>query len=281
MGVRLSKSFKIAPGVKLRVNAKSTSVTLGGKGMHYTVNSKGRRTTTARIPGAPLSVQKASGTRRSAPPRRAQSRRAPSPRAVKPQTARPSSPRAAPLKPGWFAPKGEKHLYAVLATDGIGSVNYAARCEAIAARYPCQRIAALTLAGLFLLKDDPARAIRDLGEVFSSRIEIANDDFLRRYAPVRTFPMPAGDREVAVPLSRDLIGMRLVQLHTRAGQFDWAESAAAELKDCPVAQELFRRIAAARQVRRLAQGRGGEHMSEIQQSGRTERTEAQPSGITR
>lgn len=248
MGVRIraSKSFKIAPGVKLRVNAKSTSVTLGGKGMHYTVNSKGRRTTTARIPGTPMSVQKVSGTRRSAP-----SRRAPSPRAATPQTVRARSPRAASPKPGLFAPKGVKRLYAILAINGLGSVNYAARCEAIAARYPRQRIAALTLAGLFVLKEDPARAIRNLGEVFASRVEIANDDFLRRYAPVRSFPMPAGDCEVAVPISRDLIGMRLVQLHTRAGQFDWAESAAAELEDTPVAHELRRRIAAARQSTRI------------------------------
>lgn len=240
MGVRVraSKSFKIAPGVKLRVNAKSTSVTLGGKGLHYTVNSKGRRTTTARVPGTPVSVQRVSGTRRSAP-----SRRAPAP-----QSARASSPRAASAKPGLFAPKGEKRLYAVLAANGLGSVNYAARCQAIAARYPRQRIAALTLAGLFVLKEDPARAIRNLGEVFTSGIEVANDDFLRRYAPVRSFPMPAGDREVAVPISRDLVGMRLVQLHTRAGQFDWAESAAAELKDTPVAHELRRWLAASRRT---------------------------------
>jgi hypothetical protein len=134
-----------------------------------------------------------------------------------------------------------------LAANGLGAANYSARCEEIAARYPRQRIAALTLAGLFALKDDPARAIRTLGEVFTSRIEVADDDFLRKYAAVRSFPMPAGDREVAVPISRDLVGMRLVQLHTRAGEFDWAESAAAELKDTPVAHELRRRIAAARQ----------------------------------
>ena len=49
--VRASKSFKIAPSVKVRVNAKSTRVTPGGKGMHYMVNSKDRRTTTCSVPG--------------------------------------------------------------------------------------------------------------------------------------------------------------------------------------------------------------------------------------
>jgi len=237
--VRASRSIKIAPGVKFRVNAKSTSVTLGGKGLHYTVNSKGRRTTTARVPGTPVSVQRVSGTRRSAPPRRAPA----------PQALRASSPRAASAEPGLFAPKGVKRLYAALAANGIGSVNYAVRCEEVAARYLDQRIAALTLAGLFLLKEDPARAIRNLGEVFASRVEIADDDFLRKYAPVRAFPMPTSGGEMTVPLSRDLVGMRLVQLHARAGQFDLAESAAAELKDTPVAHELRRMLAAARGMR--------------------------------
>jgi hypothetical protein len=57
MGARISKSFKVAPGVRVRLNAKSTSVTLGGRGSHYTVNSKGRRTSTVKVPGAGVSVQ--------------------------------------------------------------------------------------------------------------------------------------------------------------------------------------------------------------------------------
>jgi hypothetical protein len=89
-------------------------------------------------------------------------------------------------------------------------------------------------------------AIRTLGEVFASRVEIADDEFLRRYAPVKSFRMRANGRDVAVPLRRDLVGMRLVQLHTLARQFDWAESPAAELKDTPVAHELRQMLATAR-----------------------------------
>jgi hypothetical protein len=59
MGLRVSESIKIAPGVRVRLNSKSTSVTLGGKGARYTVSSKGRRTTTVSVPvtgvPAPLS----------------------------------------------------------------------------------------------------------------------------------------------------------------------------------------------------------------------------------
>lgn len=49
---------------------------------------------------------------------------------------------------------------------------------------------------------------------------------------------------MAVPLSQDLVGMRLVQLHALAREFDWAESAAAELKETPVAEELRRMFTA-------------------------------------
>ncbi|MBM7654566.1 DUF4236 domain-containing protein [Neobacillus cucumis] len=55
MGFRYRKSFKIAPGVRVNVGSKSSSVSFGGKGMRYTVNSKGRRTTSVGIPGTGIS----------------------------------------------------------------------------------------------------------------------------------------------------------------------------------------------------------------------------------
>lgn len=61
MGFRFRKSFKIAPGIKVNFNKKSTGVTFGGKGFHYTVNSKGKRTTSVGIPGTGLSYTTSSG----------------------------------------------------------------------------------------------------------------------------------------------------------------------------------------------------------------------------
>ena len=60
MGLRFRKSLKIAPGVKLNLNKKSTSVTFGGKGFHHTVSSTGKRTSTVGIPGTGLSYSKTS-----------------------------------------------------------------------------------------------------------------------------------------------------------------------------------------------------------------------------
>ena len=57
MGFRFRKSVKIAPGVRLNLNRKSASISLGGKGAHYTVSSTGRKTATVGLPGTGISLQ--------------------------------------------------------------------------------------------------------------------------------------------------------------------------------------------------------------------------------
>ena len=54
MGFKFRKSIKIAPGIKLNFNKKSTGVTFGGKGVKYTHNSKGKQTKSLGIPGTGL-----------------------------------------------------------------------------------------------------------------------------------------------------------------------------------------------------------------------------------
>lgn len=53
--LRARRSIKVAPGVKLNLNKRSFGVTVGSRGAHYSVNSRGRRTTTVGIPGTGLS----------------------------------------------------------------------------------------------------------------------------------------------------------------------------------------------------------------------------------
>ena len=55
MGLRYRKSIKIAPGVKVNLNRKSASVTIGGKGVHKTFNSNGQTTTSVNLPVKGLS----------------------------------------------------------------------------------------------------------------------------------------------------------------------------------------------------------------------------------
>lgn len=55
MGLRYRKSIKVAPGVKVNLNRKSASVSVGGKGFHKTFNSNGQTTTSVNLPVKGLS----------------------------------------------------------------------------------------------------------------------------------------------------------------------------------------------------------------------------------
>lgn len=55
MGMRFRKSKKIAPGVRVKLNAKSASISIGPKGFKKTFSTSGRTTTTVGIPGTGLS----------------------------------------------------------------------------------------------------------------------------------------------------------------------------------------------------------------------------------
>jgi hypothetical protein len=64
MPLTFRKSFRILPGVRINIGAKSMSVTFGARsGPHYTVSSTGRHTTSADLPG-PLGYRRTT-TRRS------------------------------------------------------------------------------------------------------------------------------------------------------------------------------------------------------------------------
>lgn len=68
MGIRFRKNIKVAPGVKVNLNKNSSSVTLGGKGAHYTISSNGKKTTSVNLPGG-LSYVETSGTSSDTSPR--------------------------------------------------------------------------------------------------------------------------------------------------------------------------------------------------------------------
>lgn len=61
MGLRFRKSIKIAPGVRVNVGKKSSSISFGGKGMRYTISSTGRKTTSVGIPGTGIYYTSSSG----------------------------------------------------------------------------------------------------------------------------------------------------------------------------------------------------------------------------
>ena len=62
MGFRMRKSIKIAPGIRVNISNKSIGVSAGVKGLRYSVNSSGRKTVTASIPGTGISYSKSIGS---------------------------------------------------------------------------------------------------------------------------------------------------------------------------------------------------------------------------
>lgn len=64
MGVRFRKSIKLAPGVRMNIGTKSAGLSFGGKGLRYSINSKGRRTSTVGIPGTGLSWSSSASSKR-------------------------------------------------------------------------------------------------------------------------------------------------------------------------------------------------------------------------
>ncbi|WP_171117819.1 MULTISPECIES: DUF4236 domain-containing protein [unclassified Streptomyces] len=52
MPITFRKSFRILPGVRLNINRRSWSITLGARsGPRHTISSTGRRTTSIDLPG--------------------------------------------------------------------------------------------------------------------------------------------------------------------------------------------------------------------------------------
>jgi len=65
MSLRFRRTLKIAPGIRMNFNKDSIGLSFGPRGAHYTINSKGRRTLSAGIPGTGLySVETLSAGRR-------------------------------------------------------------------------------------------------------------------------------------------------------------------------------------------------------------------------
>jgi Protein of unknown function (DUF4236) len=90
MGVRIRKSIKVAPGVRLNMSKTGVGASIGAGGMRYSAHSSGRRTVSARtgVPGVYYQQSVASGASAAGPAAGAQS--------------------SATKKPGLFAPKGDQ-----------------------------------------------------------------------------------------------------------------------------------------------------------------------------
>jgi tetratricopeptide (TPR) repeat protein len=190
MGFRMRKSIKLAPGVRLNVSKSGVGASAGGRGGRYSVHSSGRRTVSAGggvVPG--VYYQKSvsgSGSREGG--------------------SQAKAPLPSPKKPGLFAPKGEKALYeAVKAQD-------AQAIKRVGDEHPDFRLPSYSLAGLFLLTDEPAESERLLDEAFATGEDPAADKFISTYLFTRLELSIARGVTAELPISRDAVGLALAEL---------------------------------------------------------------------
>ena len=68
MAFHFRKSISICPGVRINLNKKSTSVSIGGKGFHQTFSSTGRHRTTVSLPGTGMYWSETTGDKKVSAP---------------------------------------------------------------------------------------------------------------------------------------------------------------------------------------------------------------------
>lgn len=198
MGFRIRKSIKVAPGIRLNLSKTGIGASVGSNYGRVSVHSSGRETFATRtgIPGITyMRSIKTHPDDRSAPP---------------PPPPLPDEVRL--KKPGMFAPAGEKALYdAVMKQDR-------ALARAAGDEHDEARLAGYTLAGLWMMDDDPAQAMTLLRWVMDSGGEPANDPFVQRYLATDMELGLAEGVTAEFPICREAVGLSLAELLQDAGR---------------------------------------------------------------
>jgi tetratricopeptide (TPR) repeat protein len=216
MGLRFRKSVRLGLGVWLNVSGKSAGLSFGGAGFRYSINTSGRRTSTASIPGTGLSWTStsnahASGTRRG--------EQAPAPAeahsAITPRTR------------WWLASAAEWRFYEGVLAFVNGDLSKAAEAFEAAGDQDRSTPSNDLFAGVIAARlGDSAKAISHLERVVASET-VLPDDLMRKYLPlipaevridIDITPRVAASLEVG-SLSAALL---LAELHQAAGRRDEA-----------------------------------------------------------
>lgn len=216
------------PGVKFRLNKRSVGLTFGKGPFHYTVNSRGRRTVSAGIPGTGMYYQKAVGgvpyTRRSSTSRtrsvpNSNTFHEPAPPIATGTPAQMLTAAMQMKKPGIFANKVEKRLHRALISSNFAEV------EAIASSEPRFALAAHCLALIMVPSSDPngtqlrethALAVLSLGSPES-------DPFITKYVSCIACTIPISPQlSVTLPMCRAFITLMHVENLQEQKRFDEA-----------------------------------------------------------
>ena len=213
MGFRMRRSFSVIPGVRVNLSGRSVGLTVGGKHVRTTVNSRTGTHTSVSLPGTGLSYTTAHH-------RAAQPAAAPS-RSRRVATPPPTVAQPQPVRPGLLAPRGEKELFQALEDGRYGDL------EGIASRHPELRRTCMVV-DAFKRRDSPEthRTIRAMWEeLWASGYEPEADPFLQKYASAShcTINLAPGI-SATLPLSRTSMGLALAEYRQEDG--DLVEAAA-------------------------------------------------------
>lgn len=217
--VRARRSVKIGSGVLVNLNKRSLGVTVGGRGAHYTVNTRGQRTTSVGLPGTGLSYVDRSGAGRA--------RRA----ATGAPAARPARA-PAPAKPGLFARRGERAFYEAIQKLGAGDERAALARFQAADQHDRGSLSPALLAGLLLTQlGQPAEAIPYLERVTTSDV-VLPDKLMTKYAGALSTQLTIEETmHVPVEIGSVAASIMLSFCYRDAGRLDEAIGVMRQLHD--------------------------------------------------
>lgn len=214
MAFRVNRSFSIVPGVRFRLNKRSVGLTLGKGPFNYTVNSRGRRTSSVGIPGTGMYFQQGTGgtpyrRRSTAPADTPTPETEPEPEYITGTAAEAIATSLRTRRPGWFAPKGEKALHRALATQDEAALGTIADSGG---RYAVASNSLLAIVGSC---DDDAGLERRARAIYAALAagDPGADPFIRKYAPGLSTFVPVTE-QVGAELPMNRMGLALLYVET-------------------------------------------------------------------
>lgn len=224
--LRVRRSVKLGPGVKLNLNKRSVGLTVGGRGAHYSVNTRGQRTRTLGLPGTGVSyIDRSSGSRTVGRARGQRVEASGSMSAVAP---------SAPAHPGFFARRYERAFYTGIQHLATGNAEraIAAFREADEAAYKHRVVSPALFVGFLTAQHgDPAAAIPYLERVTTSEHELP-DDLMHKYGALLTADLRVED-QISIPfeIGSTAAAFVLAQCYRDVGRMDEAIGLMQQLYD--------------------------------------------------
>lgn len=228
MGFRMSKSFKLAPGVRMTVSKSGVGYSVGGRGARVTRHANGRVSRTVSLPGTGLShtaTLRGSSTRAGGGGRPARSGAGSGGERARQQAV----VSAGPPTPGLLAPSWEKQLFKAVVTGAPRTDPL----PAIGRSHPdAQRVTAALEGLLQFQAGNHARARELLAWVAARPGELASHPFVTKYLTGATVTVEiSAGVAAALPMSTATVALAAAELHQEAGDLAAAIGTVERIED--------------------------------------------------